>query len=207
MIGNKTYSSWSMRPWLILKHFGIPFEEILVKLDLSTTRQEILKYSPSAKVPALIDDDLLVWESLAIIDYLSEKFPDKKIYPVDMKTRAKARSYCHEMHSGFSNLREHLSFHAKKHFPKFDTSYAQKDIERIKQIWTECLENSKGPFLFGEFGAIDAMFAPVVCRFKTYDVSLHGPLLEYFDQVMTLPAVREWYSGANKENFIAEDHE
>lgn len=207
VIGNKTYSSWSMRPWLVLKHFEIPFEEILVKLDQPDTRQEILKYSPSAKVPALIDDGFLVWESMAIIDYLAEKFPDKKIYPDEMKSRTRMRSLCLEMHSGFAAMREHLSFHAKKHFPNFDTSKAQKDIERVKEIWSECLENSKGPFLFGEFGAIDAMFAPVVGRFKTYDVSLKGPLLEYSNKVMILPAVREWYTGALQENFIAEDHE
>jgi len=178
-----------------------------VKLDRPETTREILKYSPSAKVPALLDDGFLVWESLAIIDYLSEKFPDKQIYPKDLKTRARVRSVCHEMHSSFAKLREHLSFHAKKHCPNHDNSKAEKDIERIKAIWGDCLKASKGPFLFGEFGAADAMFTPVVARFKTYDVRLHGELAEYAARVLELPAVREWYEGAMKEDFIAEDHE
>lgn len=179
----------------------------MVKLDLPETRREILKYSPSAKVPALIDGDLVVWESLAIIDYLAEKFPAAQIYPRDMQTRARARSVSHEMHGGFSALREHLSFHAKKHFPKFDSSKAQRDIERVREVWSECLSRSGGPFLFGGFGVADAMYAPVVGRFMTYDVSLEGELAEYSSRVMNLPAMKDWYHGAQAENFIAKDHE
>lgn len=205
VIGNKTYSSWSLRPWVLLKHFGIPFEEILVKLDLPGTTVEILKYSPSGRVPALIDGDLVIWDSLAIMEYLNEKIP--ALYPADQKLRAKARSMANEMHSGFAAMREHLSFHAKKHFENYDLSPARKDIDRVLQLWREALHESGGPFLCGEFGIVDAMFAPVVARFQTYGVKLEGACAEYAGRVLDLPAMREWYEGARAETFIAADHE
>lgn len=207
IIGNKTYSSWSLRPWLLLKHFMIPFEEKLIKLDLPTTNQEILKYSPSGKVPVLIDGDLILWESMAIMEYLNEKFPKKQMYPADAKQRAVARVIANEMHSGFSQLRQHLSYHCKKRYQNFDFSSAQLDIDRIKQIWTECLAKSGGPFLFGTFSIADAMYAPVVGRFETYGVPLEGILRRYSDAIMLLPTMKEWYEGAQQEDFIAVDHE
>jgi len=207
VIGNKTYSSWSMRPWILMKHFDIPFEEILVKLDLPETQEEILKYSPSGKVPALIDNDFTVWESLAIMEYLNEQFPGKKMYPLDSHDRAYARSIANEMHGGFADLRKHLSFHAKKKYEDVDLTAAKKDIERVKIIWLESLARSGGPFLMGDFTIADAMYAPVAGRFVTYSVPMDGEVEDYVDRVMNLTAVREWYKGADLESFVAPAHE
>lgn len=207
VIGNKTYSSWSLRPWLLMRHFGIPFEEILIKLDLPETSAEIRRYSPAGKVPVLIDGDLAIWESLAIMETLHERFPEKQMYPADPRRRARARSLANEMHSGFANLREHLSFHAKKSFPGHDLTPAMADINRIRQLWTESLTASGGPFLLGGFSIADAMFAPVVGRFVTYHVPREGLVGDYCDRIMALPAMREWYDGARAEDFIAPDHE
>ena len=206
IIGNKTYSSWSMRPWILMKHFEIPFEEILIKLDLPQTTEEIKKYSPTGKVPALIDNDLVIWESLAIMEYLYEKYPEKKMYPQDSKKRAIARSLASEMHAGFFQLREHLSFNIKKQFDHGDLSSAQNDIERIKAIWTEQLSKSNGPFLFGDFSIADAMYAPVVGRFVTYKVPIEGSIESFVKSMMNLPALRSWYEGAYKEDFVAINH-
>jgi glutathione S-transferase len=196
-----------MRPWVLMKHFHIEFEEILIKLDLPNTTTEILKHSPSGRVPALIDGDLKIWDSLAIMEYLHEKYPEKNLYPNDQKLRAEARAITAEMHSGFSAMREHLSFHAKKTFINFDFSKAHKDIERIQKIWSECLKKSTGPFLFGEFSIADAMYSPVVGRFKTYCVPTFGQNAQYFEQILALPAMKDWYEGALNENFTAPDHE
>jgi glutathione S-transferase len=205
IIGNKTYSTWSLRPWLVLKHFGFPFEEILVKLDLPGTTEEILKYSPSGRVPALVDGGTTVWESLAILEYLYEKHPE--IYPKNRELRALARSLSNEMHAGFGKMRELLNFNAKKKFPGFDWSGAQKDIGRVVELWESALRVSRGPFLCGDFSVADAMFAPVVGRFVTYDVQLQGAAAAYAARIMELPAMREWYADAKKENFVAEQHE
>jgi glutathione S-transferase len=206
VIGNKTYSSWSLRPWLLMKYFKIPFEEILIKLDTPTTTLDIQKYSPSSKVPTLIDEKLIVWESLAIMEYLNEKFPDLRMYPEDIAERALARSVSSEMHSGFLKIRQNMSFHAKRKFEDYDLSPALKEIERVKDIWTERLEESKGPFLFGEFSIADAMYAPMVGRFITYGVPTDGLVKEYCEDIMNLSAMKEWYDEANKEIFIAKDH-
>lgn len=206
IIGNKTYSSWSLRPWLLMRHFNIPFEEILVKLDLPDTTANIKKYSPTGKVPALLDGNFVIWESAAIMEYLNERFPEKKMYPADIKDRAMARALSMEMHAGFSKMRELLSFNIKNHFPHFDTSGAQADIERVKAIWIEQLAKSKGPFLFGEFSIADAMYAPVVGRFNSYGVPVDGAVKAYCESMMNLPAMKEWYEGAMKEDFIAANH-
>jgi glutathione S-transferase len=207
VIGNKTYSSWSMRPWILLTHYEIPFEEILVKLDLPNTTAEIKKYSEAAKVPVLIDGDQTIWESLAIMEYLNEKYPNKKMYPADMNKRAHARCLANEMHAGFSKLRGHMTFHAKKRFTNFDHGPAVADIQRIKEIWEKSLQKFDGPFLMGEFSIVDAMYAPVVGRFQTYGVALEGRLKDYSERILQLPAVKAWYDGANKEDFIAPLHE
>jgi len=207
IIGNKTYSSWSMRPWVLMKHFKIPFEEVLIKLDLPETPREIRKYSPNGKVPALIDGELVVWESLAIMEFLHDRFPELKMYPSDPAQRAMARSVSNEMHAGFSQLRERLSFHAKKTYSNFDLGPAQNDVDRIKALWTDCLKRSGGPFLFGQFSIADAMYAPVVGRFKTYVVAVDGPVQQYCAAINGLAAVKEWYAGAQKEDFIAINHE
>ena len=190
-----------------MKHFNIPFEERLIKLDLPTTAGEIAKYSPSGKVPALIDGEITVWESMAIVEYLNEKYPEKQIWPKDREARALARSVSSEMHAGFATMRSLMSHNLKKQLPGFDWSKAKTDVERVKQIWSECLGRSGGPFLFGDFSVADAMYAPVVNRFVTYDVKLDGALKEYSDQMLDLPAHREWIKGALAEDFTAPDHD
>ncbi|WP_408098148.1 glutathione S-transferase family protein [Peredibacter sp. HCB2-198] len=206
IIGNKTYSSWSLRPWVLMKHFNISFEEILVKLDMPETKQEIAKYSPSGKVPALIDGDLVIWESAAIMEYLNEKFPEKKMYPQDLKQRAIARALSMEMHAGFGKMRERLSFNVKKSYQNFDFGFALADIDRVKSLWMEQLKKSGGPFLFGEFSIVDAMYAPVVGRFVTYGVPVEGAVKSYCETMMNLSALKEWYAGAMQEDFEAADH-
>lgn len=174
IIGNKRYSSWSLRPWLLMKHFDIPFEEILIGLDQPDTTIEILKFSPSKKVPALVDGDLSIWDSLSIMEYVNEKFPEKQMWPKDPKQRAWARSISCEMHSGFQVMREHLSMDLQKNHKDFDWTPAKDDILRVKKIWIECLKKSGGPFLFGEFSIADAMYAPVANRFFNYGVVENG---------------------------------
>lgn len=208
VIGNMSYSSWSLRPWVLLKHFQIPFEQILIKLDLPDTTENILKYSPSGKVPALIDGEVTVWESMAIMEYLNDKFPEKKMYPADPAKRALARSMANEMHAGFVKLRQHCPFHSKKKFPSHDLGPAMSDIKRVKELWNSALKQSGGPFLMGkDFGLVDAMFAPVVGRFDTYLVPVEGAIKNYCESIMALPAMHAWYDGARAENFIAVDHE
>lgn len=207
VIGNMTYSSWSLRPWLLLTHYQIPFEQILVKLDLDTTAGEIAKYSPAGKVPVLIDEGVTVWESLAIMEYLNDKYPEKQMYPRDLKKRAYARSISNEMHSGFAKLRQHLPFNSKKRLTNHDLSPAEQDIARVKTIWTEALKASKGPYLLGEFSIADAMYAPVVGRFQTYGVPTEGLVKDYCETLSRLPAMNAWYAGADREDFIAPKHE
>ena len=207
IIGNKTYSSWSLRPWLLMSYFELKFEEVLVRLDQPGTQAEILKFSPSGKVPALIDGEIKIWDSLAIMEYLNEKFPEKKMYPEDQAVRALARSVTSEMHSGFPGLRQHLSFHVKRKYDYFDVAPALTDIRRIRTIWSECLTRSGGPFLFGKFSIADAMFAPVVCRFNTYGVANSGVIRDYCESIMNLPALQQWYLDAQNEDFIAAEHE
>jgi glutathione S-transferase len=199
VIGNKRYSSWSLRPWVLMKHFEIPFDEKLIPLDQPQTREEILRYSPSAKVPALIDGDITVWESLAIAEYLHEKFPDRGLWPQDRKARAQARSISHEMHGGFTLMRAHLSHDIQKKLANFDYSPAQADIDRVVQIWKQALRISKGPFLFGAFCIADAMYAPVVNRFVSYGVAVDGDTKAYIDNLRSLPAHRAWIDAALQE--------
>lgn len=206
IIGNKTVSSWSMRPWILLKHHEIPFEEVLIKLDLPGTHAEIKKFSPTGKVPVLEDNGMMIWESVAIMEYLHEKYPEKKMYPDDIRQRAFARSLVMEMHAGFSKLREHLSFNAKKRVEGHDLSLAAEDIQRIKSMWSTQLKKFAGPFLFGDFTLVDAMYAPVVGRFVTYNVPVEGLVADYVQTMMGLPAMKAWYQGALAEDFEAAFH-
>jgi glutathione S-transferase len=199
IIGDKRLSSWSLRPWLLMKHFQIPFEEILIFLDRETTKSEILKFSPSGKVPALVDGPLQVWDSLAIAEHLNEKFPDRAMWPSSPKARAWARSVSCEMHSSFQTMRTLMPHDLQNVFKGFDTSRAASDISRVKEIWADCLRFSKGPFLFGEFSIADAMYAPVVNRFMTYDVSTTDEIKNYMACVRNLPAHQEWIAAALKE--------
>lgn len=204
VIGNKKYSSWSLRPWLALKLTGAPFEETVIALDMPDTAQNIRKYSPSGKVPALLDGDLSVWESLAICEYLAEKFPQAQLWPSEPKARALARSVSNEMHGGFGNLRNDCSMKVLKQYPyKPLRPETQADVDRIVAIWTDCLAKSGGPFLFGaKPGIADCMYAPVVSRFRTYSIPVSGAAKAYCDTIWALPALREWVAGAQAETHL-----
>lgn len=201
VIGNKNYSSWSMRPWLVMKTFGIPFEEIKVLLDRPDTTQKISEYSLSGRVPVLLADDLVIWDSLAICEYLAERFPTQNLWPESAAARATARSVCAEMHSGFSQLRAAMPMNIRANFSgKGRNAGSQADIGRISEIWEECLSTyGAHRFLFGDFSIADAFFAPVVMRFKTYGVSLAPALQAYCERIEAHPAVAQWVLGALDE--------
>jgi len=201
VIGNKNYSSWSMRPWVALKAFGIPFEEIRIQLRRPETSSMIAQYSAAGRVPVLVDGETTVWDSMSICEYIAEQFPHKNLWPQDVAARAMARSVCAEMHSGFSGLRGAMFMNIRARFPgKGRTMAAQADIGRISEIWETCLARS-GPrgFLFGDFSIADAYYAPVATRFRTYGVSV-GPALDaYVERVLAHPAVAQWIDEALAE--------
>jgi glutathione S-transferase len=211
VIGNKNYSSWSMRPWLALRANNIPFEEVFIPLYTGEDdKKRILSFTHSGKVPALIDGDVTVWDSLAIIEYVAERFPQAKLWPEDRARRAHARSVSAEMHSGFAALRNECGMNL--HRPVCATALsadARANIERILQIWSECRERygKMGRFLFGDFGAADAMFAPVVHRFRTYAVEVAPEAQAYMDTMMSLPAFQEWTRAGLAETLIIEKFE
>lgn len=199
-ISSKNYSSWSLRGWLMVKQAGIDFEESIVAPDNADARAEILLLAPSIRVPALIHDKIKVWDTLAIGEFVNEIAPKAGILPADRLQRAHCRSICGEMHSGFSSLRSSLPMNIKAHFPNFRVwSKAQADIARIFDIWRECLDAYGGPFLFGQFSMADAMYAPVVTRFRTYDVKLEDELADYADIVWSHPFMQEWIAAARQE--------
>ena len=194
VVGNKNYSSWSLRAWLAMKVLGIPFQEERIPLYGEKSKAEILKHSPAGKVPVLIDGDLHVWDSLAILEYLAEREP--RMWPADANLRARARSISAEMHSGFQNLRQQMSMNIRRRHPgKGRTPESLADVRRIVEIWSEC----RGPFLFGPFCGADAMYAPVVLRFRIYEVELPPVCRAYADQVLALPALKEWIRDAERE--------
>lgn len=200
-IGNKRYSSWSLRPWLVLKHFAIPFTEELIPLDLPETEKSIRAVSPSGRVPVLHHDGLVIWESLAICEYLADLFPEKSLWPSSQKARAQARTISTEMHSGFSALRTNCPMKIHERFPGFQASHeALRDLARIDQIWCEALERSGGPYLFGEFSIADAMYAPVATRTFTYHLPLSKEACKYRDQLLAHQAMCEWKDQALNEN-------
>jgi glutathione S-transferase len=200
-IASKNYGSWSLRGWLLCKFAGLPFDEVTVASDDASTRAELLLLSPSFLVPSLTHDGIEVWDTLAIAQYLNETLPDTGLLPKDRADRAHCRSICGEMHSGFSNMRSALPMNLKAHHPGFKVwAGAQADIDRIVSIWRECLAKSKGPFLFGDRpGMADAMFAPVVTRFLTYDIKLDSDCAAFCKAIMALPAMQEWIEGAKAE--------
>src|SRR5258707_5864893 len=209
-LGNKNYSSWSLRPWLALKQTGAEFAEELIPLSEATTRSTILRYSPSGRVRALIRDGLTVWDSLAICEYLAESFPAAQLWPADPAVRAVARAVSAEMHSGFAALRNHLPMNMRSSFPNRGvTPEVQADINRITAIWRDCRKRFResGPFLFGGFSNADAMYAPVVSRFRTYKVELEEVAQEYADAGWALPALQEWLTAAKNEPMIIESAE
>ncbi|UGQ46103.1 glutathione S-transferase family protein [Massilia endophytica] len=201
VIGNKNYSSWSMRPWVLLHAFGIPFQEVRVLLDQPDTANNIARYSASGRVPVLLAGEIAIWDSLAICEYLAEQFPDEHLWPRDVAARALARSVCAEMHSSFSSLRSTMSMNIKASFPgKGRTAATQADIGRISEIWEECLSRfGHNQFLFGDFSVADAFYAPVVMRFKTYGVVLPPALNAYCERVRNHPAVARWVEEALAE--------
>ncbi|HDR9584643.1 TPA: glutathione S-transferase family protein [Burkholderia stabilis] len=200
-ISSRNYSSWSMRGWLLAKLSGLAFEAVSVPID-AASRAELLLLSPSILVPCLTHDGNRVWDTLAIAEYLNEIRPDAGLLPMDRHARAHCRSICGEMHSGFSALRSALPMNLRAHFPGFRIwSRAQHDIERIVTIWRECLAQYGGPWLFGaEIGIADAMYAPVVTRFLTYDVKLEPDIAEYCMRVLAHPFVAEWIDAAKAEH-------
>jgi glutathione S-transferase len=206
VIANKNYSSWSMRPWLLLKQFGIPFEEVQIWLRRDDSDEQIRKYSPSGRVPALVGDDgRVVWDSLAICETLAEQFPEHPWWPGDAGLRALARSVSAEMHSGFGDIREAMPMNIRMHRPSIGTkTELHESVRRIDTLWRDSLALSHGPFLFGDFGIADAMYAPVVMRFNSYQPTvLSDEARAYAERVTALPSVREWIAAANEEPAIA----
>jgi len=210
IIANKAYSSWSLRPWILMTHFKIPFEEEVIALDQADTHEKLLAHSPSGKAPALIDGDVTIWESLAIIEYLAEKYPKKPIWPGTRAARALARALAAEMHAGFQPLRAHLptNFRRAVHTREL-TREAARDIARIETAWASTRRRfGRGrPFLFGPFCAADAMFAPVVNRLHIYAVAVAPPTRTYMDAIMALPAWQQWEKDAFVEDWRIERFE
>ncbi|MBY0381650.1 MAG: glutathione S-transferase family protein [Xanthobacteraceae bacterium] len=199
-ISSKNYSSWSLRGWLLTKFSGLEFDEIVIAPDDPDARAEILLLSSSIRVPCLRHEGATVWDTLAIGEYLNDLKPEEYLLPADRIRRAHCRSICGEIHSGFTALRSSLPVNIKGHFPGFKIwSRAQADIERICAIWSDCLEESGGPFLFGHRTMADAMYAPVVTRFMTYDVRLSPALADYAKRVIELSEMQEWIQAAHAE--------
>jgi glutathione S-transferase len=210
-IGNKNYSSWSMRPWVMLKNAGIEFEEIKLRFDSfdkgSQFRTAIEKVSPVGKVPVLVDGDVTVWDTLAIAEYIAESFPAKQLWPQDKTQRARARSICAEMHSGFSSLRSACMMNIEASLPQFgalalrDKPSVAADVRRIEAIWSELLSAHGGPYLFGQhFTIADAYYAPVCMRFKTYALSSNSQINAYVETIRNAPGVKQWIEQALLED-------
>ena len=209
-IGNKNYSSWSMRPWVLLKQAGIPFEEIVVRFDSfdagSEFRKQISSVNPAGKVPVLDDDGFRVWDSLAIAEYAAERFPDKNLWPQGIQTRARARSVCAEMHSGFGALRAACPMNIEADLTDTgqliwrDKPAVRADVERIVSMWRELLDERQGPMLFGDFSIADAFYAPVCLRLKSYALPVPGNVAAYIERVCALSGVKAWIDGALAEN-------
>jgi glutathione S-transferase len=205
VIGNKNYSSWSLRPWLAMRQAGLPFREVRIPLYTPESKAQIRSYSPSGKVPCLVDGALAVWDSLAICEYLAERHPQAKLWPADPYARAVARSISAEMHSGFQNLRSNMSMNCRKRFPGMGrTVEVAGEIERVQRSWGEARakHGASGPFLFGAFTIADAMYAPVVLRFRTYAVQLNPVCREYADAILALPAMQQWLADAEAETEV-----
>ncbi len=206
ILGNKTYSSWSLRGWLIVKLAGISFEEEVIFLRKPDTRAKILRHNPAGRVPTLIEDGRTIWDSLAIGEYLAESFPERGLWPADPAARARARAVTAEMHSGFPALRQSLPMDLNNHYPGHALSAeVQADVARIEEIWETCRRDFGGgedAFLFGRPGIADAFFAPVVTRFATYDVALGQTAADYCRAVSDWPLMRQWHEEATEETEV-----
>ena len=209
-IGNKNYSSWSMRPWVLMRQAGIAFEEVMVRFDSfkpgSAFKTTMSRISPTGKVPALVDGDLVVWDSLAIAEYLAERFPQQPLWPQDRAARARARSVCAEMHSGFSALRTHCPMNIEASLPEVgeriwrEQPAVRDDVARLCEMWTGLLaRRAEGSLLFGAFSVADAFFAPVCMRLSTYALPVPEPVAAYAARVRALPGVKAWIDGALAE--------
>ncbi|MBL8280217.1 MAG: glutathione S-transferase family protein [Pelomonas sp.] len=200
-LSSKNYSSWSLRGWLLARFAGLPFDEVMLPNDDESARKELLLLAPSILVPCLRHEGVTVWNTVAIAEYLAETFPKAGLWPSDRGARAHARAICGEMNSGFANLRASLPMNLKGHFPRHKIwAGAKPDIERISEIWSECLARYGGPFLFGKKRcAADAMFAPVVTRFLTYDVPVNAACLAYCETIMAMPELQAWIAAARLE--------
>lgn len=215
VIGNKNYSSWSMRPWVLMKQLGLHFEEVKLRLDFaphSAFKRTVAHFSPAGLVPVLLDDDFAVWDTLAILEYLNDKFPGRDILPEDIRERARARSLASEMHSGFSALRSHCPMNIEARLPEVgarlwaEQAGVRANVERIEVMWVDALNASGGPFLFGPFGAVDAMYAPVATRLVTYGLPMSPTVKAYVERLLAAPGPAAWIADALKEHdFIAED--
>lgn len=208
IFANRNYSSWSLRAWLVLRHFNIPFDEELVLLSGEGWKENIRKKSPSGKVPVLVDGDLVVPETIAIIEYLHDKYPAKGIWPSNRIDRALARAAAAEMHGGFTALRNEAPMNLRASHPgKVDLDLVAGDLKRIERLWGELISRSGGPFLFGGFTAADAMFAPVATRIRTYELPVTDLAAEYIEAIYALPAFQEWFAEAVKEPWTVEQDE
>ena len=209
IIGNKNYSSWSLRPWIALRATGIAFTEQKLGFFTEEFSRRVSAVSPAGLVPVLLDGDFAVWDSLAICEYLAERDPEARLWPQDPKARARARSLAAQMHSGFGAMRQALPMNVEARLPGIDLpEAARQDISRLQAIWhdTRAEFGQGGAFLFGEFSIADAFFAPVVSRFNTYGIAAAGPVRDYMDAVLALPAMQEWTRDALAEaTFVPED--
>jgi glutathione S-transferase len=209
-IGNKNYSSWSFRPWLALRAAGIPFEETVIPIYVPGAKEQLVARSPAGKVPILQDSAVTVWESLAILEYAAEKFPDAALWPADPAARAHARAIASEMHAGFVPLRSQCPMNMRRPAKKLALgAEAAANVARIDAMWSDCRARfgNGGPFLFGAFSAVDAMYAPVVSRFCTYGIDVGAASTAYMQAMMTLPAWQEWSAAALKEEWVLKDFE
>ncbi len=208
IIGNKNYSSWSFRPWIAMQATGIAFRETVVPFDEPNHNQHFAEFSPSKRVPVLQHGDLTVWESMAIMEYVAELFPDAGLWPEDSVARAKARAVSHEMHGGLGGLRSECPMNMRRELRAIDVSDAvRSDVKRIEGIWRECLDASGGPFLFGKFSNADAMYAPVVNRLRVYELSADDYVDAYSKTMMKLPSWQEWEAAGRAEPWIVEEDE
>ena len=215
IIANKNYSSWSMRPWVLMAELDIAFDEKLVRFDFSEGspfRTEVAQASPAGLVPVLVDEGFAVWDTLAIAEYLHERFPQKNVWPADARARARARSVAAEMHSGFGALRSHCPMNIEARFPEVaariweEQPAVRQNVARIEALWADALAASGGPFLFGAFSAADAFFAPVCMRFATYPLPLSPTAQAYGERVRQTGAVQRWVAAALQEHdFVVED--
>jgi glutathione S-transferase len=202
VIANKNYSSWSLRAWLLLREAGIPFDEEMIGFNEPDFTERVRRYSPAGRVPVLIDGDLVVWDSLAIAEYVAEKYPEKKLWPEARIARAKARSICAEMHAGFADLRRRMPMNCELSLPLGALEVTvQRDVDRVVDMWREvrASHGTDGPFLFGRFTIADAYFSPVVWRFVTYDIPLPVQARSYVDTMRGLASMQDWLSAARAE--------